>query len=293
MPFDENEHHPLLSRIIELINDGEQKNIDRVERALHAELNHISEKDFEERGLRYYYLVRNLLNKKTEHESKRMVQNFDKMVICFDQRRNELLNQFKHKPAALRPVYKMTIEAYMQVIGNYFHHLENEFRHRNLIDLASICYRQRMHYRRKLFLLRKKYAHWLGYNIWSLTSHYGDNFLRWGITSLCFIVLLSLLIGISGHIQKVPIDKDGHMIITSTLNPQDIAGYANHPMLYKHYSAPGHWYDYPYVTLVTFTTLGYGDFVPVTWLDKILVTITVLSGYLMLGILVALLGKKI
>lgn len=48
-----------------------------------------------------------------------------------------------------------------------------------------------------------------------------------------------------------------------------------------------------YFSVVTFTTLGYGDIEPVSALAKIAVAAEVLLGYLMLGLLVAILSKKV
>jgi Pentapeptide repeats (8 copies)/Ion channel len=48
-----------------------------------------------------------------------------------------------------------------------------------------------------------------------------------------------------------------------------------------------------YYSVVTFTTLGFGDVVPKTLLGALFVTLEVIAGYLMLGGLIALLGERI
>lgn len=48
-----------------------------------------------------------------------------------------------------------------------------------------------------------------------------------------------------------------------------------------------------YFSVVTFTTLGYGDLVPITSFGRVFVTAEVLIGYLFLGISAILVGKKI
>ncbi|MCP4138533.1 MAG: hypothetical protein GY754_46675 [bacterium] len=48
-----------------------------------------------------------------------------------------------------------------------------------------------------------------------------------------------------------------------------------------------------YFSIVTFTTLGFGDVTPITLLAKLFVCIEVIYGYIMLGILITLIGKKL
>ena len=48
-----------------------------------------------------------------------------------------------------------------------------------------------------------------------------------------------------------------------------------------------------YFSVVTFTTLGYGDFGPVSWLGKALVVIEVMLGYVMLGLLVGIISRRV
>jgi len=48
-----------------------------------------------------------------------------------------------------------------------------------------------------------------------------------------------------------------------------------------------------YFSVITFTTLGYGDLVPLTLLGKILVVLEVVLGYLMGGLLIAIFARKV
>ena len=51
--------------------------------------------------------------------------------------------------------------------------------------------------------------------------------------------------------------------------------------------------DSLYFSIVTFTTLGYGDWTPISIIGKILVMLEVITGYLMGGLMVAILAKRV
>ena len=53
------------------------------------------------------------------------------------------------------------------------------------------------------------------------------------------------------------------------------------------------WFSFIYYSFVTFTTLGFGDITPIKWYTEILVTLEVIVGYGILGILISILGNKV
>ena len=53
------------------------------------------------------------------------------------------------------------------------------------------------------------------------------------------------------------------------------------------------WFSFFYYSIVTFTTLGFGDITPIKWYTEILVTIEVILGYIMLGGLISILANKL
>ncbi|MFT7480762.1 MAG: hypothetical protein ACI80N_004077, partial [Gammaproteobacteria bacterium] len=96
------------------------------------------------------------------------------------------------------------------------------------------------------------------YQLWLLTSDCGRSMLRW---SLC-TGLLVLLFGI-GYTQ-VELDYGSHPTPLSPL----------------------------YFSVVTMTTLGFGDVRPISMAAQWLVMLQVVNGYVMLGGLLSILSKK-
>ena len=54
-----------------------------------------------------------------------------------------------------------------------------------------------------------------------------------------------------------------------------------------------HWYDYMYYSVVTFTTLGFGDIVPSQPWARFVVALEVVFGYIMLGGLISIFANKL
>lgn len=48
-----------------------------------------------------------------------------------------------------------------------------------------------------------------------------------------------------------------------------------------------------YYSIVTYTTLGFGDITPQHWLGEVIIVIEVLLGYTTLGLLLAILGNRV
>jgi hypothetical protein len=72
-----------------------------------------------------------------------------------------------------------------------------------------------------------------------------------------------------------------------------IFAYAGIYWLLNDTSTPRTFLDYLYFSVVTFTTVGYGDIVPVGLLSKLIVISEIILGYLMGGLLVAILAKRV
>lgn len=101
-------------------------------------------------------------------------------------------------------------------------------------------------------------AHALAYVVWSLTSDCGRSVTRWGLWTLGIAGVFA------GLYTIVPIDFGDHATWLSPL----------------------------YFSVVTLTTLGYGDALPTDPASQMVVMMEVITGYFMLGGLLTLLSNK-
>ncbi len=72
-----------------------------------------------------------------------------------------------------------------------------------------------------------------------------------------------------------------------------VAAKLGHPMLQYGEGTPDWWFTPFYYSIVTYTTLGFGDVTPCTKLGQIIVVIEVIFGYMTLGLLVSILANKV
>jgi uncharacterized protein YjbI with pentapeptide repeats len=103
--------------------------------------------------------------------------------------------------------------------------------------------------------------------IWWLFANYGRSFKRWASWSIGFAFLFALIYtGFYGY------------------------NHANFNTVYVNEKCP--FLSFLYYSIVTFTTLGFGDIVPRTDLLQFLVALEVILGYIMLGGLISILANK-
>ncbi len=100
--------------------------------------------------------------------------------------------------------------------------------------------------------------HELLYRLWWVTSDCGRSFLRWGLWTVAFAVLFSVLYGF------VDIDYGDDETPISPI----------------------------YFSVVTLTTLGYGDVLPASQGAQMVVIIQVIFGYVMLGGLLSIFATR-
>lgn len=109
----------------------------------------------------------------------------------------------------------------------------------------------------------------LAHKIWYYTSDYGQSMTLWAFWSLVVAVMFGIIF---------------YMLGADSFH----ASYLNNEKT----SDPGFW-ALLYYSVVTFTTLGFGDIVPKTGPAAFVVTLEVIWGYIMLGGLIAIFANKL
>ena len=53
-----------------------------------------------------------------------------------------------------------------------------------------------------------------------------------------------------------------------------------------------HWFDYVYFSIITFTSLGYGEIHPVGFAGKVAACVEIIAGLVMFGVLLSFIGNR-
>ena len=125
-------------------------------------------------------------------------------------------------------------------------------------------------------------AHKLLFFLWELTSHCGRSIGLWVIWSVFFALLFALAYTPSP--EWMPEWWSGFWQEHGARFEQSAAAYANKPMTF--------WSAF-YFSIVSFTTLGFGDVVTANPFARFLVTFEVILGYIMLGGLISIFANKL
>lgn len=258
----------VLAEVIKTLEGNVQsEDFSRHKHDLLEELKHLAPESYENRGTIYYYLLRVMLQGELHFESPVLHDYFEKMVHNFRKQEKayrDEIRKHKQKRELEYKVKQMQAKAFYKIVEKYFASLELLYGKRDLHEPKERAYLQKMYFRKHSFRVKRNYSSHLAYVILEKTSNYGTSFVRWGITTLLFILFFGWIFLVIDTIQT------GGMMVHG-----------------------GGWYDYFYFSIVSFTTVGFGDITPVTVLQKILVGFEVLSGYVMLGMLINLIQKKL
>ena len=112
------------------------------------------------------------------------------------------------------------------------------------------------------------------FKLWGLTSDYGSSVKRWLISALVIIGFFTAVYGLLDLLYK---------------NCEWSCGTAF--TISDYIQNTPHWVSYFYFSVVTFSTLGFGDVTPAHWGSMIAVILEVIVGYIMLGGLVTFLAN--
>ncbi len=139
-----------------------------------------------------------------------------------------------------------------------FHEFYLEFEKISNFKEASKYYFEERRRQRRIFWREKKVVAALGFWIWEITCGYGENLWRWSLMCLSILFGFTAIYFVFGLIDPVT-----------------------------------NWFDYFYFSLVTFTNFGYGDVRPCGVIAKILVSVELFLGLLMLGMLLTYVNRRI
>jgi hypothetical protein len=244
----------------------QNQKLEEAKELLVEKLKGLSHENFEDRAIIYYYLLRTYLQGEVHIENAILIDYYEKMVTNF--RRQE--QKYKEEIAHLNnkklegKVQLMQYKAFYKLVERYFSSLELLYGKKDFHETRQKAFLEKMRYRKNFYRLKQEYINVLGYFMMDMTSQYGTSFVRWGITTLLFILFFGWLFMVIDMATT-----GGHMIKGGAL------------------------YNYFYFSVVAFTTVGFGDITPVTGIEKLLVAFEILSGYVMLGMLINLIQRKL
>lgn len=211
-----------------------------------------------------FYLLRSKLKKHSYFETLDCKNLRNTFIYKTRLLEKSTLAHYKKSPKG--PVEIAQLEAFYKLMEHYFSALEEDYEVIHFHQPKQIVFEKKMTYRQHYFWYTRSIRQWLAYALYRLTSLYGNSMVRWFVTSIITIAAFGIIFFIDDRFSIVKLVDLG---------------------------ATGYWYDYFYYSITTFTTLGYGDIVPHTFLQKVFVSLEVMTGYTMLGMLIMLLGKKV
>lgn len=240
---------------------------DAVKQYFEQELKNGEVQDHEKRGENYYYLLRILIRKHIMVDNPVTQQFFDHMTKEFFSQEHVLLDSI-HLPSDIRNMQmkRTQLKAFYKLLERYFVTLELEFGQNGFVDFREKAYLEKMRIRRKRYFLQKAWGRYLIYSILDISSNFGMSLMRWLLTTLSIIFGFSFYYYCTDFFGKVPI---------------------------VNYSKGYFVFDYLYFSLMSFTTLSFGDLLPHTLMQRIGTSLEVFLGYLMLGMLMTIISKRL
>ncbi|MFH0834096.1 MAG: potassium channel family protein [Patescibacteria group bacterium] len=235
--------------------------------ARHAIQKKLSEaNDAEEQGTCNYYLLRLMLREHLLFENKDTRDIYKKMRENFLAAEREYRKKFfKMKRGEEKENLRSQIETFYKLVDSYFIVLEKIYEKKGFVDALERTYEDKMHFRKSFAYFSGRHLAHFGHLFLDTTSRYGHSLGRWGFTVLFFIVFFGAVYA--------------------------LLDYFSASSMFAHYPNKTGFFDYVYFSITTFTTLGYGDIVPVTIFEKIIVGFEVLLGFTMLGVLINLIKR--
>jgi len=238
----------------------EKQQLKEAEKFLSNYEKNIDKKKFEEIAIAKYFLLSAKLQYGLSFETQIEKKLYKDMIENF-RKRCEFLENFHNTKKSL--MSEMQLNAFYKTIEGYFTHLEYLYEKHDFYSAMDRLHKEKMDIRFKIFKLRKKWKRWFVYYMIRETSMYGTSFLRWMYTLFITVSIFAMLFYLTDTNMAMVKDHGNNI------------------------------FSYFYFSLVTVTTLGYGDISPITTTQKIIAMIETLIGYIQLGILLTLIQKKV
>lgn len=261
-----------LERAIRIIQErNDVKRYDPAKNILRRKIKHLLRVpadliNYEELGICYYYDLRIQLKTFLHEETDENVKTCEAMLDSFTRHELNLLASLRvlpkkspehtQKSRELKEFYKQT--------ERYYFALQNIYHDKHFLGAEKKIYGERMGIKQRHFFADRQFLRWLEFALFKVTSDYGRSFVRWGFVGMAFAFGFATIYFFMGAEHFFHENHTQHQLI-----------------------------DYLYFSVVTFTTLGYGDIVPATAISKVVVTVEVLSGYIMLGLFISLIQRRL
>jgi tetratricopeptide (TPR) repeat protein len=143
---------------------------------------------------------------------------------------------------------------------------------------SDTFYVQQREYERAAFKIQSQYSKYVGYWLWKTTSMYGTSLSRWLFLSLVITTFFGFCYANYPCPSFMP---DMIENLLTAIKPEIKVTSLNN------------FFSPYYYSIVSFTTLGYGDIMPANLSAQIFFVIEVFTGYMMLGCLLTVFSKKL
>jgi len=246
--------------------DVQNTHILDAEKILQEGLPKIPEEDTEKKAEFFYYLLTLLLRRHITFENPLAHTYFDRMTEYLQEteRRYRLAYRAEvdlHKKKLMYTQQK----AFYKIVERYYVTLEIAYARKGFLDAQERAYEQKLLFRMGHLHLRGRYGKWLFLALFRTTTNFGLSIGRLPIFLLIMIVGFGILFALSDLMTPA------HVMVP----------------------ASGHWFDYVYFSTITLTSLGYGDIVPITFIQKLIVSVEILVGYVILGLFIHYISKRL
>jgi len=241
---------------------------DRMYEAKHSlEERLVASEDREEQATCYFYLLRIILSEHNLIESVRAQQMYRKMLVAFCEVEKMYQKNLKTSRKPARKIVEAQLAAFYKLVDRNLHILEIIYQKKGFIEGYERAYEDKMRFRRRTARFTGNYPLWIALLFMDHASRYGHSFLRWGVTVVIFASFFAFDYWLINHLE----------------------GYT----AFKNLSAESTFFDYFYFSMVSLTTLGYGDIAPISELARLVAVFQAVSGYIMLGLFLTLIQKKL